>query len=234
MGQSKLNQLQRFDCLLDDPDCAIYFTGDRNAEQVIVSFTGVGHAMGGVDVQKPEFMSAAKFGAVCFVVDKNRTWGNHLTFDLIVSTIRAHIGEAIVKTIGNSMGGFLAILMSEPLNAERAIAFSPQWSIDPKIVPDEKRWLNYRAEIRDIIYPDLSKAWSPDCEYLAIFGDDADENIHYPFFARTPNCKVLQFADADHNIAAHLKSKNLLFPIMTDWLEQGQVSALIVPEDLVS
>lgn len=52
MAQSKLNQLQRFDCLWDDPDCAIYFTGDRNAEQVIVSFTGVGHAMGGVDVQK--------------------------------------------------------------------------------------------------------------------------------------------------------------------------------------
>lgn len=62
------------------------------------------------------------------------------------------------------------------------------------------------------------------------FGDDADENIHHPFFARTSNCKVLQFANADHNIAAHLKSKNLL----TDWLEQGQVSDLVAAEDLVS
>lgn len=53
-------------------------------------------------------------------------------------------------TYGVSMGGYQAIKAAEPLGARRALAISPQISVDPRKVPFETRW----PEANDLTFID--------------------------------------------------------------------------------
>lgn len=220
--KSVAQKYQEFDCLLETEDCAIFRNPQESASTIVVSFTGVGHAMGGVDVQSPEFFGTSGLGEVLFVVDKNRTWGNALDIHRIAETIKKHANGRPIFCIGNSMGGFLAILFSIPLEARRVLAFSPQYSIDPAVVPQETRWQKYRTGIETIYHSDLGKSWSNNCDYLAVFGDDTREDIHFPFFKSSTKCQTLRINDAGHDVARHLKSRAALYDVINGWFSDEE------------
>lgn len=44
----------------------------RDSADVVVCFTGIGHAIGGIDVQGEEFFGASRGASTVFVIDKNR------------------------------------------------------------------------------------------------------------------------------------------------------------------
>lgn len=72
---------------------------------VLLSFTGVDHAVGGIDVQKPEFYGAGKgFDNVIFINDLTRSWGNALDYDLILETIAPLVQGRKIFTTSNSPG----------------------------------------------------------------------------------------------------------------------------------
>lgn len=52
-----------------------------------------------------------------------------------------------VIAYGSSMGGYAAIRYGGMCGAKRAIAISPQFSIDPRVCPWERRWFNHSARI---------------------------------------------------------------------------------------
>ena len=52
-----------------------------------------------------------------------------------------------VLTYGSSMGGYAAIRFARNVGAQFAISISPQFSINPAIVPFDKRWINDAADI---------------------------------------------------------------------------------------
>jgi hypothetical protein len=196
--------------LLDDPACAV-FLDDRPGDGCLVSFTGIGHGTGGLDVQRPEFLKAGIEGPRLFVIDKTRSWGNHLDLARIAGAIAPHAEGRRVATLGNSMGGFLAVLCSGPLGAARCLAFSPQWSVDPACVPDETRWATYRAAIRAFRYSNLAGAFAPGCRYDLIFGDDPLERMHADCFpARLSNVALYRIIHGNHEIAATLKAAGCL------------------------
>ena len=68
-----------FDTLLEDDEILV-LSKQTEGERCIVSFTGVGHGMGGVDLQKPEFSAGPAAGPRVFVMDKTRSWGNALNW----------------------------------------------------------------------------------------------------------------------------------------------------------
>jgi hypothetical protein len=114
---------------------------DERSGGVLLSFTGVGHAMGGIDVQQPEFFGAGRgFDNIIFVSDLTRSWGNHIDFPLLAERVAPFIAGRRVFCIGNSMGGFLAILASRYIEIEASISFAPQYSINPETAPWEDRW----------------------------------------------------------------------------------------------
>ena len=64
-----------------------------------------------------------------------RAWGETSTFDSMIAELQAEIRAlkpARVVTIGSSMGGYAAVRAGIALNADLAIAFSPQVIIDHK------------------------------------------------------------------------------------------------------
>jgi len=169
--------------------------------------------MGGIDVQREEFFSQHALGMVIWITDKRRSWGNNLKVEGVSNAIKSLIAEREVFVIGNSMGGFLAVLFSSALNAKRVMAFVPQFSVSPNIVPSEKRWMNYRKEITKFIYEDLSQCFSDNIDYALLMGSGDDEEIHYQKFSEIshkPNMRLLKFTDTNHNVALYLKELNVL------------------------
>ena len=214
---------QDFDRLFEDKNCAVLLR-EGIGENVIVSFTGVGHAMGEVDVQKPEFLSSLAFGSVIFVVDKNRSWGNNINVKAVAAKIVEYANGRDIFCIGNSMGGFLSILFSKQLCAKKVLSIVPQWSIDARVFPSEKRWENYRKKIKRIIHRDLVDAFSPGCSYLAVFGkNDEFDGIHASMFQSSSSAQVVIVKHAGHNVAGYLKDRGALYPLMNDFFSGASV-----------
>jgi len=72
-----------------------------------------------------------------------------------------------IVTYGSSMGGYAALRYAAALNATRAIAISPQYSIDPEKAPWEDR---FRDEARAIDFTrETLMAIGTDCHAIAVF-----------------------------------------------------------------
>jgi len=199
--------------LYEDEFLKITYLDNANSNRCLIAFTGVGHAMGGIDVQREEFFSQHALGMIIWITDKRRSWGNNLNVKEISNAIKGLIAEREVFVIGNSMGGFLAVLFSSSLNAKRVMAFVPQFSVSSKIVPFENRWMNYRNEIKEFVYEDLSHSFNESTEYALLMGSGGNEEIHYhkfSDFSHKPNVHIFKFSDAGHNVARYLKELNVL------------------------
>ena len=113
-------------------------TGDT----ATLCFSGVGHSFGGIDVQSPEFYKCSDRATSIFIIDKKRSWGNKIDFNFAIDTIKPFIEGKVVNSIGNSMGGFLSILVTRFIDVSAVIAFSPQYSVCKSIIPSENRGRN--------------------------------------------------------------------------------------------
>jgi hypothetical protein len=181
----------------------------------IVSFTGIGL---GVGVPTEEFARtlASNSHDHFFVIDKNRSWYNACAHEII-----DHISPMLenfrsVFTLGNSMGGFGAVYFSSRLpNCEAAIAFSPQFSIHPRLVK-EKRWKRYRNNIARIEIGHAMVAANPERKMYVFIGTKGPDGRHARRFARhaTPAMRLFQATNLKHHFVQILRDKGTLIPIL--------------------
>ena len=97
----------------EDDFLKISYSNEFKSDRCLVVFTGVGHAMGAIDIQREEFYNQHKLGMVIWITDKKRSWGNNLNIKKISSAVKKFSENRKIYIIGNSMGGFLAILFSK-------------------------------------------------------------------------------------------------------------------------
>ncbi|MEP5759930.1 MAG: hypothetical protein ABJ327_11620 [Litoreibacter sp.] len=117
--------------------------GDDKLERLVVSFAPVDYPFDHPDAPGWGTNSFTKRGIahVC-VFHRVEDWHQNADFFDAMKACRAYLGlDTPITTYGFSMGGFGAFLAAKILNAERAVAISPQVSIDPSIVPFERRYL---------------------------------------------------------------------------------------------
>lgn len=182
----------------------------------VVSFTGIGHGLNGIDLQTREFTALSpELGPNYFVIDKTRSWGNAIDLEAVCKVIRDRHHDKRIITLGNSMGGFLAILASQYIGAERCISFSPQYSVSPKVVPFEKRWKKYSDKIDTFKFESLSHAFCDETEYFIFFGNRKSELRHMNLFPDRRNVRKI-LAGRDHNLARELKQSGLLYPLISE------------------
>lgn len=157
-----------------------------------------------------------------FVIDKGRKWYNDGISDLIVGTVNSLLsqmrGVDSVVTLGNSMGGFGAVVFAKRLqNCSGAIAFCPQSSVHPEIVSFERRWAGWQDKISSWTYPDAVTEISPHIRYHLFFGqDDANDCRHAERFSGIPNVFINFVPSCGHNVARELKDTGSLSSIITD------------------
>ncbi len=143
------------------------------------------------------------------VLTRDNDWFQYPWLPDALDAIRsATAGAAHVMAYGSSMGGYAAVRFAAAVGASRALALSPQYSIDPCKMPSEDRWgqdmrrLRYLPEVDGPIPGGITPVlaydpWCPDGAHAdRIAADIPVTRLRVPF--------------ASHSVAAYLSQAGLL------------------------
>jgi len=200
--------------VIADDDALRIVALEGDTDIALVSFSGIGQGLG--SLPKEEFgkaLSGSKHWQF-FVVDKRCTWYT-ATSARIVRHLSPILGRfRKVVTLGNSMGGYGALLFASRLpNCASAIAFVPQFSMDPRVVPKEKRWRRFTERIEDWPQQHLLHGM-PDTLPLHIFfgARERRDGPHVDLFKQyaTLGTSIYVLRGAAHDPARRLRDKGLL------------------------
>lgn len=176
--------------LYEDKNILIKGRKKDSSDICLLSFTGVGLAMGGVNIQKEEFVSSLlKNGHSIFIIDKSRSWSNNIDIDIVKKTINNFLNglpNVRLVSIGNSMGASNALFLQEELKIDLVIAFAPQFSVHPDIFPnlENKNWEEYRNAIKNWKYISLENIGNYSGLKYIFHGDSFQEKKHSSKFPK--------------------------------------------------
>lgn len=191
---------------------AIPGTGSR----LVVSCSGPGSPFS--KIPAPEFVDAAPMGGTAhalFLSDPARSWMNgDGVAQAMVDTITRYCDEQGIEevvTIGQSMGGFAALVLPDLLPVTTAIAFSPQFSMDPAKVPEETRWRGYAERIDTWRFDCVGPLRADGTAYVIVHGANPVEAVHWLRFPhRGGKFDHFILAGQSHNIAPLLAKRQIL------------------------
>ena len=207
-----------------------------------VSFTGIGLQMHGQPVEEfaRTLAEIDDGGTRLFVIDKQRTWYER-THEQVVRVLAPLLAEHDdVCLIGNSMGGFGALLFAGLLPRVRAtIAFVPQFSVTPRItLGNVTRFERFTSRIEAFTLDHALHFGVGTAKHHLVFGGDADAWHIARFEERLkPGDEMLVMSSSGHNAAAVLRKTGLLAPLLRDVVGEdlglaptvAQLTALSVP-----
>ncbi len=102
-----------------------------------------------------KFLRDNGFPAYHFFANDN-FWFQYPEMEEVLATVRADIGPGVeIVAYAVSMGAYAAIRFAGRLGVARILAFSPQYSIDPKVVPWDRRWDGLFDRPRQILWEHL-------------------------------------------------------------------------------
>lgn len=210
MEDKRSNRLS-LELVQDAPPLRIRYragSGDR----IVVAFSGVGRSTD-LDSEPPLefFRSASQDGGnhVLHVTDQSRSWLNAPGMaEAIADTVRrvqVRCGARRIAALGNSMGGTMALLIARFLPVERVIAFVPQYSVDPAIVPEEDKWKRLRRMIGSYRFAAVDRI-AGGGEQFVLHGDSEADLVHALRFPVAANLHHFVFAGHSHELGEDLKA----------------------------
>jgi hypothetical protein len=147
----------------------------------------------------------------CIAVQRRKSdWFQVTEFHEVLDAIRAHLpaGRPVV-TYGASMGGYGALLASGPLGAARVVAVTPQYSLEPDVVPFERRWRREAAEIGRFIH-DIDRCISGSAHITVIFDPRIVDGRHVEMFEGSSRWDRIALPHAGHLPLVVLRQSGLL------------------------
>lgn len=140
--------------------------------------------------------------------------GNNIDFAKMASVLAPIVAGKNVVSMGNSMGGFLAIAASIHVPINTCFAFAPQFSVDPAVVPNEPRWMRYRTHIEEYTLPSLAGSFNDTCQYYIFSGATEGEWQHWENFPQANNVHSFILPKSDHHVALDLKEAGQLNDVL--------------------
>lgn len=194
----------------------------------VLCFSGIGHQIGGVDIQGQEFFNASQNATSIFICDKKRSWGNNLDLAAIAELLAPHTAGKTLYALGNSMGGFIAIVAGMFFDLRSVVAFCPQYSVKPSIVAED-RWQAYINDIGGWRYPSLENVFREQTQYYVFGAPSGKDKKHLSRLPRLPNLHRIFFRDPGigHQEAKRLKREGLLYPVIADCFNRA------APQDII-
>ena len=110
------------------------------------------------------FLDSSGIDAI-HVIPRDNLWYQHPeTVEAMARVREATRGYRRVVTYGSSMGAYAAVRLAGLVGADAVLALSPQFSIDPAIVPWEERYLICAEQFQDVWektlpYPEIAEAY---------------------------------------------------------------------------
>ena len=200
--------------LLDEGPLKIGFAPGAS-DTLVVSLSGVGRRQW---AEPPvEFFQAAKGrwdNPVLFVRDMSRSWLNcdgmaERIVD-VIETTAAQTGARKVVALGNSMGATMALHLSRLIRFSSVLAFTPQFSVDPAIVPEEKNWMEFRNRIKHFRFPQIEGLNTDATRYFVLHGSKPSELIHALRFPKARGLAHFILPGMGHKLTFELKDRGIL------------------------
>jgi len=183
--------------------------------RLVVALAGVGSARGGVP--PIEFLgTASDWGEnhALFVSDPARSWlngpGVASAMVALIEEYRARHGIEELVLLGNSMGGFSALVLADLMPVDTVIAFSPQFSMHRDLVPEETRWQFHAERIGQWPHRDVGSLAQAGTRYYIFHGGAPCEARHWRRFPAHAGLNHLILHGQGHNVAPVMRKRRVL------------------------
>lgn len=192
----------------------------RSHNCLVVAFTGAAQGFGAIPFEFHRTMTGADC-AVLFVRDRNTQWyqyglGEESSPDRVEHEIREaklRCGAKRLVMIGNSMGGFGALLFSRFVPTDAVLAFVPQTVILPEELEalGDLRWIDTLRTVPTFYFGDLATLSPPSARVTLVFGSEEPlDREHSERLSRVWNCELVEVAGSGHDATKTLRDRDQL------------------------
>lgn len=141
-------------------------------------------------------------------------WYQYADMALVTAAVRsALVGAEHILAYGSSMGGYAAIRFADAIGAHSVLAISPQYSVDRRKVPFERRWMQDQRRIR--FRQEIDGTIRPRARIVAVYDPElAQDRAHIARIAADTPIETLALAHAGHPAGGFLSDVGLLKPMV--------------------
>lgn len=193
--------------IFDGKDAKVVFI-EGGEEVIFVTFSPLGLNTSGFG---EDFLRKRNISAIHFISKWDHWWQTeeiHSCVEKVASFLDAKSYPSIV-TYGASMGAHGAALFAGGLGANKAILFSPQFSIDPAKPPFDDRWESEFRKIR-FVNDDMGSALDPEIHYSLFYDPRTADRGHADLFSRHKNIEKIPVLFGGHTPALVVNQAQLL------------------------
>lgn len=206
--------------LVIEPPLRIFRTGGETGT-LVVSCSSVGKKRH--SPPPPEFVKIATAGGknpALFITDQSRSWLNAPGMaETIVRTVEdaaEKAGATRIAGIGDSMGATMLLHLSRLTRFDSVLAMTPQYSANPKVVPEEDRWRFFRSKIREFRFDRIENLDAAQTKYFILHGDGPGELEHALRFPKTRGVAHFILPGFGHRVSETLKERGYLVRLAQD------------------
>lgn len=151
------------------------------------------------------------------VLSRDNHWYQYPELPAALAAVAsATAGYAKVIAYGSSMGGFAALRYGSACGATVGIALSPQYTVDPDVVPFDRRWADdvSRIAFRGDDLPPLPT------QYIVYDPRDPHDRPHFELFAARSPTRGVPVPHGGHPVGGYLAETDMLHPLL-EKIERG-------------
>ncbi|MGE7415072.1 tetratricopeptide repeat protein [Methylobacterium tarhaniae] len=200
--------------LFESVNLKIRYKESPNKELIVVSFASY---------DKNQTKDKSGFGerlfekyntSAIFVTCSNNDWYQYEEiFDAITAINKVTCAYHEIVNYGSSMGGYASILFSKLTKADRVIAISPQFSINPESAPYEKQWSHIGSKLHYVLDPATKGASG---SITIIFDPRTIDGIHAERINNEYAVHMVPFAYSGHPSSFTLLETGVLRDLIVD------------------
>lgn len=206
----------------DDFIVAVFKAGE--SETLVISFGDMANLANGMNISAETPLSKYNFNILGFSA-KTKNWYPELSIINSLKSISKTL-KSFKKVVcyGGSMGGYAAIKYSKLLQANKVVAFVPQYSINPNNIAD-KRYSHYFNEVMHKNMEIRQEDINENCSYTMVYDPCHKDDVEHiekikPYIH---NAKIFKLRFAEHSVTYILASSDLLNDFIQDNVSQDVI-----------
>lgn len=175
------------------------------------------------------YLAHYDIGAIHILTHGN-DWFQYAEMAAVLEVVRAALaGAERILAYGSSMGGYGAIRFADAVGAHAVLALSPQYSIDRRKAPFERRWTQDRRRIRFLA--DIDGPIRCGARVVVAYDPElSHDRQHVALIAADTPVETLALAHAGHPAGAFLSDIDLLKSLVEQMLDGTADIAAIARE----
>ena len=195
--------------LFESENLVVKIRAQSDKSRWVVTFDnyGIGHGFDRLGFGEAFF--ADNGVSALHVMGRREDWYQYPEMRQALQAVREFtIGASRVMTYGSSMGGYAAVRFAEPCAAHIALALSPQYSIDPRRAPFEKRWLSDSRRIKFL--QEIDGPIRSETRTIIVYDPRTDDRRHVELIKGDINVDEIPAPFTGHPVATFLSEIGLL------------------------